>query len=65
HVALIVGVDATHVYVAQENFSDRAYFLALPLTHTATGYHITDLSGVSNRITRGWIHLALDPFAAR
>ncbi|GEM_PF-5916362 len=64
HVALIVSVDATHVYVAQENFSDSAYFLALPLTHTANGYHVTDLSDLPNRITRGWIHFALDPFAA-
>jgi hypothetical protein len=59
HVAIITGVDATHVYVAQENYSDRAYFQALPLTHTARGWAITDLSGLPNRITRGWIRLGL------
>jgi hypothetical protein len=59
HVAIITGVDATHVYVAQENYSDRAYFQALPLTHTARGWAIADLSGLPNRITRGWIRLGL------
>lgn len=57
HIALITGVDATHVYVAQENYSDSAYFQALPLRHVATGYEITDLSGIPNRIVRGWIRL--------
>lgn len=60
HVALITGVDATHVYVAQENYNQTQYFLALPLTHTATGWRITDLSGVPNRIVRGWIHFAAE-----
>ncbi|HEX6797915.1 MAG TPA: CHAP domain-containing protein [Ktedonobacterales bacterium] len=57
HVAIVTAVDATHVYVAQENYNDTQYFLALPLAHTAAGWHITDLSGVSNRIVRGWIRL--------
>ncbi|HEX8036045.1 MAG TPA: hypothetical protein VF510_19465, partial [Ktedonobacterales bacterium] len=57
HVALITGVDATRVYVAQENYSDSAYFQALPLRHIANGYAITDLSGLPNRIVRGWIRL--------
>ncbi len=57
HIALITGVDATHVYVAQENYSDSAYFQALPLRHVATGYEITDLSGIPNRIVCGWIRL--------
>ncbi|MGZ3600774.1 MAG: hypothetical protein ACXVCO_07265 [Ktedonobacterales bacterium] len=57
HVALITGVDATRVYVAQENYSDSAYFQALPLRHVANGYAITDLSGEPNRIVRGWIRL--------
>lgn len=57
HVALITGVDATHIYVAQENYSDSAYFQALPLRHVANGYEITDLSGEPNRIVRGWIRL--------
>lgn len=56
HIAIITGVDATHVYIAQENYNDRQYFLALPLTHTARGYAITDRSGVVGRIVRGWIH---------
>jgi hypothetical protein len=56
HVAVITAVDATHVYVAQENYSARAYFQALPLAHTARGWTITDLSGISNRIVRGWIN---------
>lgn len=58
HVAFITGVDASHVYVAQENYSDAQYFLALPLTRTTRGWAITDLSGVSGRIVRGWIHFA-------
>ncbi len=57
HVALITGIDATHIYVAQENYSDSAYFQALPLRHVANGYEITDLSGEPNRIVRGWIRL--------
>jgi hypothetical protein len=32
HVAVIVGVDNTSVYVAQENYSDTQYFLACPST---------------------------------
>lgn len=57
HIAIITGVDATHVYVAQENFNDREAFMALPLRHTARGHAITDLSGLANRIVRGWIRL--------
>jgi hypothetical protein len=64
HVALIVGVDATHVYIAQENYSDSAYFQALPLRHVAAGYEITDLSGIPNRIVRGWIRLGADGASA-
>lgn len=56
HVAVIVGVDNTSVYIAQENYSDTQYFLALPIHRVATGYEITDLSGWSQRIVRGWIH---------
>ncbi len=59
HIAVITGVDATHVYIAQENFNDRRAFMALPLQHTARGYAITDLSGLPNRIVRGWIHFTL------
>ncbi len=59
HVALIVGVDATHVYVAQENYNDTQYFLALPLRHVAAGYEITDLSGLSHRVVRGWIRFTV------
>ena len=57
HVAIVTAVDATHVYVAQENYNDTQYFLALPLERTAVGWHITDLSGLPNRIVRGWIRL--------
>lgn len=63
HVAVITAVDATHVYVAQENYNDTQYFLALPLVHTSAGWHITDLSGLPNRIARGWIRLSA-PVAA-
>ena len=56
HVAVITRVDATHVYVAQENYSERAYFQALPMTRTTHGWAISDLSGISNRIVRGWVH---------
>ncbi|HEX9038322.1 MAG TPA: hypothetical protein VF808_15175 [Ktedonobacterales bacterium] len=59
HIALITGVDATHVYVAQENYSDRAYFQALPLLHSARGWAISDRSGIPDRITRGWIRLEI------
>jgi hypothetical protein len=55
HVAIITGVDATHIYIAQENFNDKRAFMALPLRHIAGGYAITDLSGLPNRIIRGWI----------
>jgi hypothetical protein len=60
HVAVITAVDATHVYVAQENYNETAYFQALPLTHSARGWAITDLSGISNRIVRGWIHFSVN-----
>jgi hypothetical protein len=60
HVALITGVDATHVYVAQENYSDSQYFLALPLAQTAQGWAIRDLSGIPDRLVRGWIHFTAD-----
>jgi hypothetical protein len=59
HIAIITGTDTTHVYIAQENYNDTEYFLALPLTALADGWHITDLSGLSNRIVRGWIRLTL------
>ena len=57
HIAIITGTDTTHVYVAQENYNDTQYFLALPLSAVAGGWHITDLSGLPNRIVRGWIRL--------
>lgn len=57
HVAIVTAVDATHVYVAQENYNDTQYFLALPLQRTLAGWHVTDLSGLPNRIVRGWIRL--------
>jgi hypothetical protein len=57
HIAVITGTDATHVYVAQENYNDSQYFLALPLTAVAGGWRITDLSGLPERIVRGWIRL--------
>jgi hypothetical protein len=55
HIALITAVDATHLYVAQENYNDRQYFLALAMRHTIQGYAISDRSGVAGRIVRGWI----------
>lgn len=60
HIALITAVDATHVYIAQENYNDRQYFLALALTHTARGYTISDRSGVAGRIVRGWIRFTVE-----
>jgi hypothetical protein len=30
--------------------------LALPLSRTARGWAIRDLSGIPDRIVRGWIH---------
>lgn len=60
HVALITAVDASHVYIAQENYNDIHYFLALTLTHTTNGYAISDHSGVAGRIVRGWIHFTAE-----
>jgi hypothetical protein len=60
HIALITAVDAGHVYIAQENYNDHQYFLALTLTHTARGDAITDRSGVAGRIVRGWIHFPVE-----
>ena len=60
HIALITAVDNGHVYIAQENYNDHQYFLALPLTHTSRGYAITDRSGVVGRIVRGWIHFTIE-----
>jgi len=56
HVAIIAGVDNSYVYIAQENYNNFQYFLALPIHQAANGYEITDLSGWSQRIVRGWIH---------
>jgi len=60
HVAVIVGVDDQYVYIAQENYSNTQYFLALPIHKVANGYEITDLSGWSQRIVRGWIHFTVN-----
>jgi hypothetical protein len=60
HIALITAVDATHVYIAQENYNDRQYFLALTLAHSARGYSISDRSGVAGRIIRGWIRFTAE-----
>jgi hypothetical protein len=59
HVAIITAVDASHVYLAQENYNDSQYFLALSLQTWANGYHIVDRSGLPSRIVRGWIRLTL------
>jgi hypothetical protein len=61
HIAVITGVDAGHVYVAQENYSDSQFFLALPMTTNAQGWAIHDKSGVAGRIVRGWIHFTANP----
>ncbi len=60
HIALITAVDAAHVYIAQENYNDRQYLLALPLTHSTRGYTITDRSGVTGRIVRGWVRFTVE-----
>ncbi len=60
HVAVITAVDATHVYVAQENYNETQYFLALPMATVANGYAITDRSGLPDRIVRGWIHFTVN-----
>jgi hypothetical protein len=57
HIALITAVGAGHVYIAQENYNDQHYFLALPLATLPNGYHVTDSSGIANRIVRGWVRL--------
>lgn len=60
HVALMTAVDAGHVYVAQENYNDTQYFLALTLTRDSNGYAISDRSGVAGRTVRGWIHFTIE-----
>ncbi len=60
HVAVIVGVDDQYVYVAQENYSDTGFFLALPMRHVANGYTIDEYSIEPSRITRGWIHFTVN-----
>lgn len=60
HVAMIVGVDNTSVSVAQENYNDTQFFQRLPIHKVANGYEITDLSGWSQRIVRGWIHFTVN-----
>lgn len=56
HVAVITAINDSFVYIAQENYSDTQFFLALPITKVANGHTIEDRSGLSNRIVRGWIH---------
>lgn len=56
HVAVIVGVDATHVYVAQENYSETEFFMAYPIHKVANGYEITNVTYLTQAIIRGWIH---------
>jgi|GEM_PF-1636042 hypothetical protein len=59
HVAIITAVTDTRVYMMQQNFSDTLYYMSLPITKVATGWHITDnISGVQGRIVRGWIHFS-------
>jgi hypothetical protein len=59
HVAIITNVTSTQVFMMQQNFSDPLYYMSLPITKVATGWHITDnVSGVSGRIVRGWIHFS-------
>jgi hypothetical protein len=61
HVAIITAVTSTRVYMMQQNFSDSLYYMSLPITKVATGWHITDdVSGVTGRIVRGWIHFGED-----
>jgi CHAP domain len=61
HVAIITAVTSTRVYMMQQNFSDSLYYMSLPITKVATGWHITDIaSGVTGRIVRGWIHFSED-----
>ncbi len=60
HVVVVTGIDDAHVYIAQENYNETQYFLALPITKVANGYIITDLSGWSNRVVRGWIHFTIN-----
>ncbi len=56
HVAVVTAVDATQVFVAQENYSDSQYFMSMTMQTTARGYHLVDRSGLPDRIVRGWIH---------
>ena len=56
HVVVIVGVDDTHVYVAQENYSATEFFKAYPIHKVANGYRIDNVTYLSQAIIRGWIH---------
>ena len=59
HVAVVTSVNATEVFVAQENYNDTQYFMSMPMQTTARGYHLVDRSGLPNRIVRGWIHFTV------
>ena len=55
HVAVITNVDASHVYIAQQNYSESQYYTTMTLTKVANGWTISGQpfndKGV---ITRGW-----------
>lgn len=62
HVAIITGVDATHVYIAQQNYSATEYYATLALTRVANGWAISGLPfRDTGAITRGWIHFSANP----
>jgi hypothetical protein len=64
HVAVITNVDATHVYIAQQNYSQSHYYATLSLTRVADGWTIgSQPFRDTNTITRGWIHFNANPHA--
>ena len=60
HVVVITNVASDHVDVVQQNWHNGEIH-SFPLSKSSSGYHIADNSGMSGRITRGWIHFNANP----
>ena len=57
HVVVVTSVTSTQVNVTQENWY-KGETWSFPISKLSNGYHIIDNSGMSGRITRGWIHFS-------
>ncbi|GCF07758.1 hypothetical protein KDI_13220 [Dictyobacter arantiisoli] len=62
HVAVITNVDASHVYIAQQNYTESQYYATLSLTKVANGWKVSgQIFNDPGIITRGWIHFNANP----